>query len=240
MRDKIDKKKLFEIARQNAMSMLKNGTLPGSQNLAPADKERFLGQMRNRGKTIDELTDFCKKLSNGQTADTFNDLSSVSSGDSESEHPDHDKEGNSKAFNHPFVLKDRGPIVLNIRNSVPLPPRTVDQTKAITAQFPVSSGQQHRQSEAWVPVEPKKPAPPAPAPVVREQKPKRTQEQGGFALLNPPSGSPPAATPVDGATSFYSLPVVAPVPAPMASDPVPAADQRIFPVTTEIPVRFLL
>lgn len=95
------------------MTMLKNGTLPGTQNLAPGDKELFLHKMRYDGKTVEELTDFCKKLSNGEALNE--DLSSVSSGES-----DHDHEGHSKVFHHPFVLKDRGHIVMNIKVDINL------------------------------------------------------------------------------------------------------------------------
>lgn len=36
---------------------------------------------------------------------------------------------------------------------MPIPPKTSEQTKAILMQFPVSSGQVHRQNEGeWVPV----------------------------------------------------------------------------------------
>uniref|UniRef100_A0A1B0CDE4 Uncharacterized protein n=2 Tax=Lutzomyia longipalpis TaxID=7200 RepID=A0A1B0CDE4_LUTLO len=153
--EKIDKKKLLEIARKNAIVMLKNGTLPGCQNLAPADKAKALAKMTHGGKTIEELTDYCKKLSNGET---LNDLSSASSANEDS---DHDRDGNAKPFHHPFVVKDRGPIVMNIKNSVPIPPKTAEQTKALLMQFPVSSGQHHRATESeWVPVSPKKPDPP--------------------------------------------------------------------------------
>lgn len=54
---------------------------------------------------------------------------------------------------------------MHIRNSKPIlppPPKTDEQTKNITMQFPVSSGQQHRMTEAWVPVEPKEKLPPLP------------------------------------------------------------------------------
>lgn len=60
------------------------------------------------GKSVEELTEFCKKLSNGEN---LNDLSSLSS----NEDSDYDKLGNDKAFHHPFILKDRGPIVMNIK-----------------------------------------------------------------------------------------------------------------------------
>lgn len=106
-REKIDKKRLLEIARKNAITMLKSGTLPGSQYLAPEIKEKALEKMRFGGKTVEELTEYCRKLSNGES---LGDLSSVSDEDS-----DHDKEGNDKAFHHPFVLKERGPIVMNIK-----------------------------------------------------------------------------------------------------------------------------
>lgn len=58
------------------------------------------------GKSVDELTEFCKKLSNGESNGYLSNVSADS---------DHDMEGNEKAFNHPFVLKDRGPIVMNIK-----------------------------------------------------------------------------------------------------------------------------
>lgn len=48
--DRIDKKRLLEIARKNAITMLKNGTLPGTHNLDPETKERALTKMRYGGK----------------------------------------------------------------------------------------------------------------------------------------------------------------------------------------------
>lgn len=155
------------------MTMLKNGALPGITTM------KELQQARYSGRSIDELTDFCKKISNGEV---LSDLSSVSSGDS-----DHDREGNSKAFHHPFVLKDRGPIVLNIRNSIPIPTRSVDQTNAILQAFPVSSGQQHRQSEMeWVPVEPTKPK------AIEAAKPTTVAKKPGIGDVPPPPTSAPA------------------------------------------------
>lgn len=58
------------------------------------------------GKTIQELTEYCRKLSNKEE---FGELSSLS------EDSDVDADGKEKAFHHPFELKDRGPIVMNIR-----------------------------------------------------------------------------------------------------------------------------
>lgn len=50
--DRIDKKRLLEIARKNAILMLKNGTLPGTQNLAPDAKEKVLAKMRYGGRSL--------------------------------------------------------------------------------------------------------------------------------------------------------------------------------------------
>lgn len=58
------------------------------------------------GKSVDELTEFCKKLSKGE-ANGY--LSNLSGGESD---VDADLE---KPFHHPFVIKDRGPIVMNIK-----------------------------------------------------------------------------------------------------------------------------
>uniref|UniRef100_A0A182IS69 G-patch domain-containing protein n=1 Tax=Anopheles atroparvus TaxID=41427 RepID=A0A182IS69_ANOAO len=150
--EQIDKQKLLEIARKNAISMLKKGTLPGAQNLDGESKTKLISKMRASGKTIEELTEFCKKISN---KDNFNDLSSVSSDES-----DHDADGASKVFHHPFQLKEPAPIVMNIRNATTIQPKSAEEKKALLMQFPVSSGAQHRNTDTeWVPVEPKKPTP---------------------------------------------------------------------------------
>ncbi|XP_073834393.1 son RNA binding protein [Musca autumnalis] len=152
----IDKKRLLEIARKNAISMFKRGNLPGCANMTEDVKDKVLLKMRYGGRTVEDLTEFCKKISNGEH------LSELSS----DEGSDIDKSGNAKAFHHPFQIKEREPIVMHIRNSkpiVPAPVKTDEQTKNITMQFPVSSGQQHRMTEAWIPVEPKEKLLPLPA-----------------------------------------------------------------------------
>lgn len=61
--------------------------------------------------------------------------------------------------------------VFFLQNSIPIAPKTSEQTKVILMQFPVSSGQQHRQTEnEWVPVEPPKPVP-APVPPKKDAEP---------------------------------------------------------------------
>lgn len=242
MRERIDKKKLLEIARKNAMTMLKNGALPGIATM----KELQRAQYGGGGKSIDELTDFCKKLSNGEV---LTDLSSVSSGDS-----DHDREGNSKAFHHPFVLKDRGPIVLNIRNSIPIPTRSVDQTNAILQAFPVSSGQEHRQSEMeWVPVEPTKvkpvttatdqykPATPAPSSSATSSTAKKTTTEPitTVALLEPvhrgpQMNHPPAFVTYPPLRSYANNGPVEPLEPPPQLPP--ELGGRVFPMAPPVAV----
>lgn len=141
----INKKRLLEIARKNAITMFKNGSLPGCAEMSEEVKDKVLMKIRYGGKTVQDLTNFCKKLSKGESYDNM----SVFSSDEQS---DVDKEGNTKAFHHPFVLKTLEPIVMHIKNTTPTVPKTVEEKKAITMQFPVSSGQQHRLTEVWVPV----------------------------------------------------------------------------------------
>lgn len=146
----IDKKRLLEIARKNAIAMFKNGSLPGCSGMTDEIKDKVLLKMRYGGKSVQDLTDFCRKLTSGNNLENLSDFSS--DGDS-----DHDKDGNAKAFHHPFAIKEREPIVLNIKNSIPIPTKSADKNKTQAIQmFPVSSGQDHRRTEQWVPVSPKR------------------------------------------------------------------------------------
>lgn len=83
--------------------MLKSGTLP--RNISENTKDKLMAKIRHGGKSIEELTNYCKKLS---TAEDLGELSELS--DSEN-----DGDGKPRAFHHPFEVKDRGPIVMNIR-----------------------------------------------------------------------------------------------------------------------------
>ncbi|XP_044740119.1 protein Son [Chrysoperla carnea] len=172
---RFDKKKLLEIARKNAISMLKNGSLPGYVGLGPQAQEKVLAAIKAGGKSIDELTDFCKNLSRQEE---MGELSSVSSGDEALRTSD-----NEKPFNHPFQIKERpSSIIMNIPNSTVIPIKT-PQEKAmdkstLLMQFPVSSGQLHRKTEnEWIPVEPKKVEPtPPPLPKIPKPVPKPVVE----------------------------------------------------------------
>lgn len=84
--------------------MLRSGTLP--RNISENTKEKLMEKIRHGGKSIEELTNYCKKLSKAE------DLGELSLSDS-----DNDGDGKPRAFHHPFEVKDRGPIVMNIRVS---------------------------------------------------------------------------------------------------------------------------
>ncbi|XP_058827516.1 protein Son-like [Topomyia yanbarensis] len=214
-----DKQKLLEIARKNAISMLKKGTLPGVQGLDKESKEMLIMKMKSSGKSVEELTEYCKKISE---KDNLNELSSLS------EDSDHDADGGSKAFHHPFQIKDPGTIVMNIKNAVPLAPKSAEQTKALLMQFPVSSGAQHRKMEnEWVPVE--TPKPPTQVAIVRPEKSHTKillvsasfvqsveQQQPAYTPVNPPPPGPQALPPI--VPPQPELPVTAPLPVPPPMD----------------------
>ncbi|CAG9865315.1 unnamed protein product [Phyllotreta striolata] len=153
---KFDKKKLLEIARKNAITMMKSGSLPGALTLGPQAQEKVIAAIKSGGKTIEELTDFCKTLSKKEELGELSSLSEKDDTDSDTDKP----------FHHPFQLKDRPTsITMNIKNSVPLPVKSaLERTSELRIQFPVSSGQHHRKGEEWLPVSPPVEKKPDPAP----------------------------------------------------------------------------
>ncbi|XP_064093418.1 protein SON-like isoform X2 [Macrobrachium nipponense] len=162
LRDKVTRKRLLEIARRNAVYLMQNGCLP------PSVEQEQLVKIKTGGKSVEELTDFCKQLvASGNYSDA--ELSDPSpSSDEDDNNPD-------KPFSctrHPFSVRDSKPILMNIRNAPMLPTKTnaerlADHAK-LREQFPVSSGSQHRNKgevnttedklrteSGWVPVSPK-------------------------------------------------------------------------------------
>ncbi|XP_032516508.2 protein Son isoform X2 [Danaus plexippus] len=136
-----EKKRLLEVARRNAINMLKNGAVPaGAAALPPHTRNQVMAAIQSGGKSVDELTDFCKHLSKKEA---LGELSSVSSNDEDmSENED------TIAFHHPFLVKEKAPIIMNIRGGAPLPTKTsipVANKDELRLQFPVSSGTQHRE-----------------------------------------------------------------------------------------------
>ncbi|XP_012540131.1 protein SON [Monomorium pharaonis] len=196
-RIEINKKKLLEIARRNVISMIKQGTL------SVAQQDKAIAAIQSGGKTVDELTDFCKSLSKSEA---LGELSSISSEDEESE--------SEKGFHHPFLLKERpSSIIMNIKDAKQLPTKTFQEKTAETSnqlrlQFPVSSGQHHRRSEnEWVPVTP-----------VKKPEPKKIFVPASTNLCTTPQSIMPSPVPP---------PVPQPVPQPV--QPV----QTVFPAITE-------
>lgn len=103
---RFDKKKLLEIARKNAIAMMKSGSLPAALTLGPQAQEKVIAAIKSGGKTIEELTDFCKTLSKKEELGELSSLSEKDDSDSD----------NDKPFHHPFQIKDRPTsITMNIK-----------------------------------------------------------------------------------------------------------------------------
>ncbi|XP_044016517.1 protein Son isoform X2 [Aphidius gifuensis] len=208
-RIEIDKKKLLEIARKNAITMIKRGTLPLAQ------QDKAIAAIQAGGKSVDELIDFCKSLSKSEA---LGELSSVSS----------DEGGGSdtgRNFHHPFLLKERpNSIVMNIRDSKQIPTktfqeRTTESSTTLRLQFPVSSGQQHRKTEnEWVEV--------VPTPPVQIEKPKPKKP---FVPASTPTPTPqkfeiiPPVNFVDNNPMINSQILPVPAPMPVTTFPTPAS-----------------
>lgn len=77
------------------------------RNISENTKEKLVAKIKHGGQSIEELTNYCKKLSK---AEDLGELSNFSDSDN-------DGDGKPRAFHHPFEVKDRGPIVMNIRVS---------------------------------------------------------------------------------------------------------------------------
>ncbi|CAH1799722.1 unnamed protein product [Owenia fusiformis] len=174
---RIDKKRLREIAIAKAYANMKAGVGP-AVNLRPEE----VAAIRSGGKSVNELTDFCKKISEKQGH-------YHSSGeDSDLNRPVNSDE-DELFINHPFKMRD-APITMNIRDSRALPVMNSVEKSKLTGQlrieFPVSSGNQHRVKESeisssqqaygdWMPVEKKK----------DEEKPKVKPEDKVFPDATP-------------------------------------------------------
>ncbi|KAI9565616.1 hypothetical protein GHT06_009408 [Daphnia sinensis] len=147
---RIDKAQLLEFARQNLKRMQEMGSLPAGVTVPNQPTEITPTSTQFTGKTVAELTDYCKHLMADRSG--------------EDDEKSGKKEVESTFTRHPFQIKPRSDtIVMNIRNAVALPVRKPEERVVAQAQlkqqFPVSSGQQHLDLE-WIPV--------TPSPVVKE------------------------------------------------------------------------
>lgn len=85
---------------------MKSGSLPGALTLGHQAQEKVIAAIKAGGKTIEELTDFCKTLSRKEELGDISSMSDGSDSDSETDKP----------FHHPFQLKDRPTsITMNIK-----------------------------------------------------------------------------------------------------------------------------
>lgn len=86
--------------------MMKSGSLPAALTLGPQAQEKVIAAIRSGGKTIEELTDFCKTLSKKEELGELSSLSEKDDSDSDTD----------KAFHHPFQIKERPTtITMNIK-----------------------------------------------------------------------------------------------------------------------------
>ncbi|BFZ24830.1 hypothetical protein BsWGS_27869 [Bradybaena similaris] len=174
LRVKIDKSKLRKIAIANALQNMKAGQGP----------QLDLTVVKSGGKSVEELTEFCKRISEKSKVDDVN----VDSSDEEAVKKSDDED---MLIHHPFKVKEPNStgIVMNIRNAKQLPILTPSekqvQQATLRLTFPVSSGSHHRASESeWVPVVQPSPTTPAPpqAPAVAQiasvAEPQVTQNSG--------------------------------------------------------------
>ncbi|XP_023929984.1 protein SON isoform X1 [Lingula anatina] len=145
----IDKARLRQIAIQNAMANAKSGQGP------PVSlKPEMLAELRAGGKSVEELTDMCKRLAK-KAEGGGEDLSSDYEVNNKPYESDEGEDG--PFINHPFKVA-KAPIMMNIKNATQLPVLTpaekAAQGSALRLTFPVSSGSHHRAKESeWVPVE---------------------------------------------------------------------------------------
>ncbi|XP_055949381.1 protein Son-like [Argiope bruennichi] len=145
---KIDQAKIREIAEKNVLNMIQQGTLPEGFSIENFKKKELVSVTAGR-KSVQELTDFCARLSKKENeSDTDGDTNDISN-----------LEGENDFIHHPFKLKEQTMIKLNIKNAVQIPVKThaekFAETAKLSSQFPVSSGNQHKQKELeWIPVVP--------------------------------------------------------------------------------------
>ncbi|KAJ8716526.1 hypothetical protein PYW07_003153 [Mythimna separata] len=227
-----EKKRLLEVARRNAINMLKNGAVPaGAAALPPHTRNQVMAAIQSGGKSVDELTDFCKHLSKKEA---LGELSSVSSNDDDmSENED------TLAFHHPFLVKEKAPIVMNIRGGAPLPIKTnplpVANKEELRLQFPVSSGSQHREKASeWVPVSPPKKDMQVAKVTSSSTKPKSSTPAvttantcTEIAKISERSSSPPAyMKSFTSGSQLNSVPVIPALPAPGPQAYPPGVDAQ--------------
>ncbi|XP_071480875.1 uncharacterized protein [Diadema antillarum] len=142
----IDKKKLLEIAKANALSKMQTGEIPA--HLPVPESIRKAADTMQTNQSIQRFTEQCMAFANthGESSDESPVNRPVRSSDEE----DEEESDVPKPFvRHPFKVKEAVPIVMNIKNAVQIPVASKDKLRV---QFPVSSGSQHRKKEVEIAV----------------------------------------------------------------------------------------
>ncbi|XP_067849321.1 protein SON-like isoform X3 [Heptranchias perlo] len=142
----LDKAQLLEIAKANAAAMCAKAGMPLPANLKPVvplvKKEQITKKIGC--SSIQELTEKCKKIVE-------------SNDDNELGNEPHVSEEDEPFNNQPIKVNELKPISFSLNNATVKP--AAKTQVALTKEFPVSSGTQHRKKEVlnvygeWVPVE---------------------------------------------------------------------------------------
>ncbi|XP_072369494.1 uncharacterized protein [Scyliorhinus torazame] len=140
----LDKAQLLEIAKANAAAMCAKAGMPLPANLKPAvPLVKHVITKKIGCSSIQELTEKCKKI--------------VESNDGELGREPHASEEDESFINQPIKVNELKSISFSLNNATVKPaPKT---QVALTKEFPVSSGTQHRKKEVlnvygeWAPVE---------------------------------------------------------------------------------------
>ncbi|XP_069744913.1 protein SON-like isoform X2 [Narcine bancroftii] len=140
----LDKAQLLEIAKANAAAMCAKAGMPLPPNLKPAVPLVKKVISKKMGcSSIQELTEKCKKI-----VESNDDNELCNKPVSEEDEP---------FSNQPIKVNELKPISFSLNNATVKP--AVKTQVALTKEFPVSSGSQHRKKEVlnvygqWVPVE---------------------------------------------------------------------------------------
>ena len=139
-RSAIDKEKLLAIAKKNAVKLLSSDNLMGMD-------ERKLKAIKSGGQSLEQLTDFCRELARKGITDEFSDEEILQGGSD-----DEDR------YHHPFAVTDKplpNPYAYPGSSIAPSGIALEYQNPAMKAaakshrmiEFPVSSGNAHREKE---------------------------------------------------------------------------------------------
>ncbi|XP_035209233.1 protein SON-like, partial [Stegodyphus dumicola] len=226
---KIDQAKILEVAKKKLQSMIEKGTLPEGLSLQTIKKEE-LASIKAGGKSVQELTDFCVKLSKKENEEDV----ANGAGTKEEEGGDEDEDD---FIHHPFRLKEPSVLKLNIKNAVQIPIKThaekVAETARLSSQFPVSSGNQHKQKELeWIPVEPEK-SKPNPKPNSSQVTTTLNVKEPNVQASNPAVCEPTVSEPVPPNVDLPLIPMPAETSATVISfsTPTPVYQTAISPVS---------